>query len=97
MHKQLGLSRKVVVNDIVQEGHVEASCSQICHKKDLSLFRSKLGCVDLPGCGIKVRIDKGGVESSLCQQQMKIFHVMSGCTEDYQLLIIRNHLRIFQN
>jgi hypothetical protein len=50
MHKQLGGSREVKVDDVVQHRDVDTTGGNVRHDEHLDTTGSKLGYVDLTGC-----------------------------------------------
>ena len=71
MHKQLGLGREVVVDDVVQLRNVDATCCQVCDNHDLDLSLLELGHVDLASCLVQGAVDIGAADSTLGQQLSK--------------------------
>lgn len=63
MQKQLGLGGEVVVDDIVQQGDVYTTSSNISHKQHHGFPICKFSNVDLPGSLIKGTVDVGTIHT----------------------------------
>ena len=71
MHKQLGLGREVVVDDVVQLRNVDATRRQVCDNHDLDLSLLELGHVDLASRLVQGAVDVGAADATLGQQLSK--------------------------
>ena len=71
MHKQLGLGREVVVDDVVQLWNVDATRCQVRDNHDLDLSLLELGHVDLASRLVQGAVDVGTADATLGQQLSK--------------------------
>lgn len=85
--KQLGLGREVEVDDIVQEGDVDTSGSQIRDEQNPGSLSAELGGVDLSGRGVQLGKDEGVGNLGEVQHQVEVFHVVSGGAKHHSLLV----------
>ena len=71
MHKQLGLGREVVIDDVVKLWNVNTTSCQVCDDHDLDLLLLELGHMDFASCLVQGTVDVGTANSTLGQQLWK--------------------------
>ena len=75
----------MVVDDVVQQRDVDASCSQIRNDQNTWLFGGKLGGVYFSRRGVELREDVGVADFCRVEQEMKVLDVVSRGGEDDNL------------
>jgi hypothetical protein len=73
----------MVVDDIVQQGNVNASGGQISDNQNPGFFGGKFCCVDFSGSRIELRKDEGVADVGSVQQEVQVLDVVtSGSKND---------------
>lgn len=89
------LGRKVVVDDAVEEGNVDAAGGHISDKQHHALLGAKLGHVDLAGCLVETAVAVGVVNAHCIKQRVQILDVVLGGHKHNRLLRLA-HSRLQQ-
>lgn len=61
VQEEFGLGRKVVVDDVVQQGDIDTACGHVGHNQHHGPPVHKLANVDLPCCVVEGAVDVGAL------------------------------------
>ena len=76
LHKQFGFGGKVVVDDVVQQGNINATCRDVCDDQKLALVGSKFSDVGFPCCPIQITIYDSNCVTRFAQEVPQKFNVV---------------------
>ena len=88
----------MVVDDIVQQGNVNASGRQIGDNQNSGFFGGKFCCVDFSRRRIELRKDEGVADVGSVQEEVQVLDVMTSGRKNDSLKNQKNRrLKIHQN